>query len=91
VGAAGTAFTVTVTWADAVHPIAFVAFTVYVVVLPGDTETVVPVRLPGVQVNEVILPVVTLAVSVEEAPGQTAVGLAEAVIAALLFNGTVPV
>jgi hypothetical protein len=47
VGAAGNAFTVTVTWSVPVHPFASVPVTVYVVVTVGVNET--PLVIPPVQ------------------------------------------
>ena len=45
----GVGLTVTVIVSESVHPAEIVPVTVYVVVLPGETVTEVPVKLPGIQ------------------------------------------
>ena len=45
----GSGFTVIVFVAVAVHPLAFVPVTVYVVVVAGVTENAAPLWLPGIQ------------------------------------------
>ena len=45
----GVVFTVTVTLPEFVQPFAAVPVTVYVVVVTGETDTLVPDKLPGIQ------------------------------------------
>lgn len=77
-------FTVTVTVAEPVHPLAE-PVTVYVVVVAGVTESVDPLRLPGIQLK--LVPVtLLLAVSVDDWLEQMVVGSAVAVTVGFGFT-----
>ena len=80
---------VTVTCVVAEQPKEFVAVTVYVVFIVGETVTVCPLRFPGVQLNVVSIPVTIVADNCVGVPGQMEAGFALAVTDALLFNVTV--